>query len=102
MAYNPNILQEALHARRLTSAQLSRRLGIDLSELKRELLREPEPRQDLLKALARELVLPPFAFYMERLPPKNSIWAFRAVLTTSTLTLHGGGCGERKLLGFDI
>jgi Zn-dependent peptidase ImmA (M78 family)/transcriptional regulator with XRE-family HTH domain len=68
VAYNPKILQEALHARRLTPAQLSRRLGIDPSELSRELRRDPEPSQDLLKALARELVLPPFVFYMKHLP----------------------------------
>lgn len=68
MAYNPNILNAALQARRLTPAQLSRRLGMDLIELTRELRREPEPKQDLLKSLARELSLPPFAFYMQRLP----------------------------------
>lgn len=68
MAYNPNILQEALQARRLTSAQLSKRLGIDSAALNRELRRDPEPKQDLLKLLARELALPPFAFYMQHLP----------------------------------
>ncbi len=68
MAYNPNILREALQARRLTSAQLSKRLGIDPTEFNRELRREPEPKQDLLRSLARELGLPPFAFYMAHLP----------------------------------
>jgi transcriptional regulator with XRE-family HTH domain len=68
VAYNPNIFQEALQARRLTPAQLSRRLGIDLNQLNRELRREPEPKADLLRSLARELALPPFAFYMEHLP----------------------------------
>ena len=68
MAYNPNILQQALQARHLTTARLSRRLGIDANELSRELRREPEPKSDLLKSVARELSLPPFAFYMQQLP----------------------------------
>lgn len=68
MAYNPNILQQALRSRHLTAAQLSRRLGIDANELSRELRREPEPKSDLLKSVARELSLPPFAFYMRQLP----------------------------------
>jgi Zn-dependent peptidase ImmA (M78 family)/transcriptional regulator with XRE-family HTH domain len=79
VAYNPNILQEALQARRLTSTQLSQRLGIDPSELNRELRRDPEPKQDLLKSLARELALPPFAFYMKHLPPlEEAILDFRS------------------------
>jgi len=68
VAYNPNILQQALQARHLTAAHLSRRLGIDVNELNRELRREPEPKSDLLKSVARELSLPPFAFYMQKLP----------------------------------
>lgn len=68
MAYNPNILKQALQARHLTPAHLSRRLGIEANELNRELRREPEPKSDLLKAVARELSLPPFAFYMQQLP----------------------------------
>jgi Zn-dependent peptidase ImmA (M78 family) len=68
VAYNPNILQQALQARHLTTARLSRRLGIDANELSRELRREPEPKSDLLKSVARELSLPPFAFYMQQLP----------------------------------
>ena len=69
MAYNPNILNEALQARRLTAEQLSERLGIDAAKLNRELRRDPEPKQDVLKSVARELALPPFVFYMDRLPP---------------------------------
>jgi Zn-dependent peptidase ImmA (M78 family) len=68
VAYNPNILQQALQARHLTPARLSRRLGIDVNELNRELRREPEPKSDLLKSVARELSLPAFAFYMQQLP----------------------------------
>ena len=68
MAYNPNILKEALQARRLTTAQLSQKLGIDPTELNRELRRTPEPKQGFLKVLAHELVLPPFVFYMKHLP----------------------------------
>jgi Zn-dependent peptidase ImmA (M78 family) len=68
VAYNPNILQEALRARRLTPAKLSERLGIDPTELSQELRRNPEPKPDFLRSVARELVLPPFAFYMQRLP----------------------------------
>jgi Zn-dependent peptidase ImmA (M78 family) len=69
VAYNPNILQQALQARHLTSAHLSRRLGIDVNELNRELRREPEPKSDLIKSVARELSLPTFVFYMAQLPP---------------------------------
>ena len=68
MAYNPNILQHALQARHLTPTQLSRRLGMELGEFTRQLRREPEPKQDLLRSVARELSLPPFAFYMQQLP----------------------------------
>jgi Zn-dependent peptidase ImmA (M78 family) len=68
VAYNPNILKEALQARRLTTAQLSQKLGIDPTELNRELRRTPEPKQGFLKVLAHELVLPPFVFYMKHLP----------------------------------
>ena len=68
MAYNPNILRQALQARHLTSANLSHRLGIDSDELGRELRRQPEPKSGLLKSVARELSLPAFAFYMEELP----------------------------------
>jgi Zn-dependent peptidase ImmA (M78 family)/transcriptional regulator with XRE-family HTH domain len=68
VAYNPNILLQALQARHLTPANLSRRLGIDVNAFNRELRREPEPRSDLLKSIARELSLPSFAFYMEQLP----------------------------------
>ncbi|WJR77071.1 ImmA/IrrE family metallo-endopeptidase [Bradyrhizobium sp. NP1] len=41
---------------------------MDPSALARELRRDPEPKPDLLRSVARELVLPPFAFYMQRLP----------------------------------
>ncbi|MEY9591407.1 Zn-dependent peptidase ImmA (M78 family) [Bradyrhizobium yuanmingense] len=41
---------------------------MDPTELSRELRRDPEPKSDLLRSVARELVLPAFAFYMERLP----------------------------------
>jgi hypothetical protein len=45
-------------------SQLPQRLGINLLELERE-LREPEPPQRLLNSIAKELSLPPFAFFME-------------------------------------
>ncbi len=81
MAYNPNILQEALRARQLTPAKLSERLGMDPAELSRGLRRDPEPKSDLLRSVARELVLPPFAFYMERLPTlEEAIPDFRSVV----------------------
>ena len=41
---------------------------MDPTELARELRRQPEPKSDILRSVARELVLPSFAFYMERLP----------------------------------
>jgi transcriptional regulator with XRE-family HTH domain len=78
VAYNPNILHQALQARHLTATQLSQRLGIDVNELSRELRREPEPKSDLLKSVARELLLPQFAFYMRELPAlQESIPDFR-------------------------
>jgi Zn-dependent peptidase ImmA (M78 family) len=73
VAYNPNILREALKARSLTQSQLSERLRINLPELERELRREPEPRQSLLNSIAKELCLPPFVFYMERSPPLHEV-----------------------------
>lgn len=73
MAYNPNILREALRARSLTQSQLSTRLGIQLAEFEKELRREPEPRQGLLNDIAQELSLPSFAFYMERTPPIHEV-----------------------------
>jgi Zn-dependent peptidase ImmA (M78 family) len=71
VAYNPSILKEALQARKLTPEQLSERLGTPIADLNRELRRDPEPRQEVLRSVARELALPPFVFYMERLPPLN-------------------------------
>jgi Zn-dependent peptidase ImmA (M78 family) len=73
VAYNPNILRDALKARSLTQSQLSQRLGINLPELERELRREPEPRQGLLNTIAKELSLPPFVFFMERTPPLHEV-----------------------------
>ena len=43
VAYNPNILKDALQARQLTTEQLSDRLGMNPTELNRELHRDPEP-----------------------------------------------------------
>jgi transcriptional regulator with XRE-family HTH domain len=73
VAYNPNILKKALKARSLTQGQLSRRLGIELPELEKELRREPDPRQGLLNDIAKELSLPPFVFYMECTPPIHEV-----------------------------
>jgi Zn-dependent peptidase ImmA (M78 family) len=68
VAYNPNILADVLRARSLTKEQLSQRLGMNASELATELKRAPEPRQDILNRVARELALPTFVFFMERAP----------------------------------
>jgi Zn-dependent peptidase ImmA (M78 family) len=85
VAYNPNILQQALQARHLTNGRLSQRLGIDANELNRELRRRPEPKSELLKALARELSLPAFAFYMEQLPVlEEAIPDFRTPIPAPT------------------
>lgn len=73
MAFNPSTLQQALQARRLTYATLSRRLGMPATELNRELRREPEPKADLLRSVARELALPTFALYMGELPNLQDI-----------------------------
>jgi hypothetical protein len=54
---------------------------MDPAELSRELRREPEPKADLLRSVARELVLPPFAFYMQRLPTlEEGIPDFRSLI----------------------
>jgi Zn-dependent peptidase ImmA (M78 family)/transcriptional regulator with XRE-family HTH domain len=73
LAYNPNILRDALRARSLTQSQLSQRLGIPLPDLERELRRQPEPPQGLLNSIAKELSVPPFAFFMERTPPLHEV-----------------------------
>lgn len=73
MAYNPNILPEVLKARSLSRRQLSERLGLDAANLDEELSRTPEPRQGILKNIARELALPPFIFFMERLPSLHDV-----------------------------
>jgi len=41
---------------------------MDPTELSRDLYDNPEPKPELLRSLARELVLPLFAFYMRQLP----------------------------------
>jgi hypothetical protein len=54
---------------------------MDPTELSRGLRRDPEPKSDLLRSVARELVLPPFAFYMQRLPTlEEAIPDFRSVV----------------------
>ncbi|QIG98579.1 MULTISPECIES: ImmA/IrrE family metallo-endopeptidase [unclassified Bradyrhizobium] len=54
---------------------------MDPTELARELRRDPEPKRDLLRSVARELVLPAFAFYMQRLPAlEESIPDFRSLI----------------------
>jgi Zn-dependent peptidase ImmA (M78 family)/transcriptional regulator with XRE-family HTH domain len=73
VAYNPNILREALKARSLTQNQLSQRLGVNISALERELRRDPEPRQGLLNSIAKELSLPPFVFFMKRSPALHEV-----------------------------
>jgi Zn-dependent peptidase ImmA (M78 family) len=70
VSYNPNILTQVLSSRALTTAKLSKRLGIDKQELDRE-LGLSEPRQGLLNDIARELAVPIFTFYMERAPNLN-------------------------------
>ena len=73
MAYNPNILREVLRARSLTREQLSKRLGLSVTQLESELQREPEPRQGILNDIAKELALPPFIFFMERAPQFHDV-----------------------------
>jgi len=73
VAYNPQILNAALRARSLSKDALSQRLSIGVGELEGELSREPEPSQSFLNDVARELALPSFVFFMERLPPLNDV-----------------------------
>jgi Zn-dependent peptidase ImmA (M78 family) len=54
---------------------------MDPAELTRELRRDPEPKSGFLRSVARELVLPSFAFYMERLPAlEDAIPDFRSLV----------------------
>jgi Zn-dependent peptidase ImmA (M78 family) len=77
VAYNPNILREALQARSLTPAQLSERLQIPVGRLLKE-MGSDDPSQAFINLVAKELGLPPFAFYMSKLPPtKEAIPDFR-------------------------
>jgi Zn-dependent peptidase ImmA (M78 family) len=77
VAYNPNILREALQARSLTPAKLSERLEIPVGRLLKE-MGDTEPSQAFIKMVAKELGLPLFAFYMSKLPPtKEAIPDFR-------------------------
>ena len=46
---------------------------MNVTQLEAELLREPEPRQAIINSIARELSIPPFTFYMERLPKPDEI-----------------------------
>jgi Zn-dependent peptidase ImmA (M78 family) len=71
VTYNPQVLSEALRARSLSRSQLSKRLGIKLEDLERELRREPIPKQSILNDIADELALPAFVFFMEK-PPRLS------------------------------
>lgn len=73
MAYNPAILRDVLRTRSLTREQLSQRLGIRTSQLEAELQRSPEPRQGILNDIAKELVVPPFVFFMERAPSLHDV-----------------------------
>jgi Zn-dependent peptidase ImmA (M78 family) len=57
----------------MTRSQLSDRLGIEREQLDEELKRKPEPRQGFLNAVARELALPPFLFFMQTAPPLHDI-----------------------------
>lgn len=77
MAYNPNILREALQARSLTPAQLSKRLEIPVGRLLKE-MGSADPSQRFINLVAKELGLPSFAFYMSKLPPtREAIPDFR-------------------------
>lgn len=57
----------------MTRSQLSNRLGIQRDQFDEELKRKPEPRQGFLNAVARELALPPFVFFMQSAPPLHDI-----------------------------
>jgi Zn-dependent peptidase ImmA (M78 family) len=79
VTYNPDILRDVLRARSLSRSTLSERLGIKLQDLESDLQRQPEPRQNILNDIARELALPPFVFFMKKVPPlHDSIADFRS------------------------
>jgi Zn-dependent peptidase ImmA (M78 family)/transcriptional regulator with XRE-family HTH domain len=73
VAYNPNVLSIVLRARSVTTEQLCSRLHIESADLLHELSREPEPRQGILNRIARELGIPPYAFFMERAPKLHDV-----------------------------
>ncbi len=73
MTYYQNVLDTLLQARSLTKATLSRRLELTEAQLQHELDRSPEPKQSIIKAIAKELVVPVFTFYMRKLPEVDNI-----------------------------
>ncbi len=68
MGYNPKILNEVLRAKALTRSALYERLNSKIENLEEELERTPEPKQTVLNEIAKELSLPPFIFFMSKLP----------------------------------
>lgn len=79
MSYNPDILAELLESRSLNRQSLSKRLGIEKDQLQRELSETPEPKQKILRSIAKELAVPIFAFYMKEAPTTDdSILDFRS------------------------
>ncbi|MBQ8102227.1 MAG: ImmA/IrrE family metallo-endopeptidase [Afipia sp.] len=68
MTYNRDILDKLLESRSLSRRNLSKRLGLEKDELEQQLSIEPEPRQKILKDIAKELAVPIFIFYMREAP----------------------------------
>jgi transcriptional regulator with XRE-family HTH domain len=73
VTFNSKVLRDLLKARSLTQASLSERLGMEFESLREELRREPEPKQGILQAIAKDLAVPPFVFYMKEAPPLHDI-----------------------------
>ncbi|TIU38454.1 MAG: hypothetical protein E5W28_05970, partial [Mesorhizobium sp.] len=71
MTYNPAILRDALKARSMSMRDLSKRLQMDVADLRSEIEDKSEPGLGIIGKVARELSLPKFAFFMPRPPEMN-------------------------------
>ncbi|WP_084608240.1 ImmA/IrrE family metallo-endopeptidase [Nisaea denitrificans] len=68
MDYNPNIIEALLASQSTSYRELAGRLGLGESQLRAELDTDKEPKRSLLNSIAGTFKVPPFIFYMERLP----------------------------------
>jgi Zn-dependent peptidase ImmA (M78 family) len=68
LPFNSAILRDALKVRSLTPGELSVRLGLSEDDLRRQLGDDGEPGMGLVGAIAKELSVPKFLFFMSKPP----------------------------------